>query len=80
MLIELIRRGPDAGDNGPEWDAIVEDLWEAVDPLHSYTMELQDFIVQSWCILANSPGYIQNNKHDVSLVPENGHYVHMVLI
>ena len=32
MLRELIRRGPDAGDNGPEWDAIFVDLREAVDP------------------------------------------------
>ena len=30
MLRELIRRGPDAGDNGPEWDAIFVDLREAV--------------------------------------------------
>ena len=31
MLGELIRRGPYAGDNGPEWDAIFVDLREAVD-------------------------------------------------
>ena len=32
MLRELIRRGPDAGDNGPVWDTIFVDLREAIDP------------------------------------------------
>ena len=32
MLGELIRRGPNAGDNGPDWNAIFVDLWEAIDP------------------------------------------------
>ena len=32
VLGELIRKGLDTGDNGPEWDAIFVDLREAVDP------------------------------------------------